>query len=177
MDAHLKIIQLIVAYTCVGVFVATAIATVLNVFGLISLEASLRKKLHTSLILEIAAIAVAAFAGLLNPKPVVEQVRRMQEEIKPRVFIHIADEAQRPAMVALQKQLQSSGYLTPGIENVKGKSEIPKRPNVRYFNDEDKVRAEELVQKLKLAGFANAFPYRVSMPARAGSLEVWLPSP
>jgi hypothetical protein len=62
-DIHKELITLIIAHTCVGVFVATAVASVLNLFNLVKLAADIRKKLHTALIVEIVAIAVGVFGG------------------------------------------------------------------------------------------------------------------
>ena len=51
---------------------------------------------------------------------------------------------------------------------------MPRVPQVRYFNDQDKARAEAALQKLK-SQFPNATLSRVSLPAPVGQLEIWLP--
>jgi hypothetical protein len=83
-DIHKELITLIIAYTCVGVFVATAVASVLNLFNVLKLAADIRKKLHAALIIEIVAIAVGVFGGLLrlNPQPVANQITQLQEKTR-----------------------------------------------------------------------------------------------
>lgn len=65
---------LIIAFTCVGLFVATAIASGLDLFNLLKLAPDIRKKLHAVLLVEIVGISVVAFAGFLNPKPIAQKV-------------------------------------------------------------------------------------------------------
>ena len=67
---------LIIVFTCVGLFIATAIAVVLDLFNLLALEHNIRNKLHAVLVVEIVGIAVAAFAGYLNPYPMAQQLKR-----------------------------------------------------------------------------------------------------
>jgi hypothetical protein len=83
-DIHRELITLIIAYTCVGVFVATAVASVLNLFNALKLAADIRKKLHTALIVEIVGIAVGVFGGFLqlNPQPVANKITQLQEKIR-----------------------------------------------------------------------------------------------
>jgi hypothetical protein len=71
------LITLIIAFTCVGVFIATAIATVLDLFNLLQLERGIRKTLHKVLLAEIVVVSVAAYAGFLNPKPIVRTMERV----------------------------------------------------------------------------------------------------
>lgn len=96
------LIILIIAFTCVGLFVATAIASALDLFNLLKLAADIRKKLHTVLIVEVVGIAVAAFAGFLNPKPIVEKVEDQKTQLEKQItdstkeiFTRGADQAQR----------------------------------------------------------------------------------
>ena len=74
---HQELIILIIAYTCVGVFIATAIATVLDLFKLLKIAPDIRKTLHRVLLVEIVVIAVGALAGFLNPKPIAQKVERL----------------------------------------------------------------------------------------------------
>ena len=83
-STHREIITLIISYTCVGVFVATAFAAILNVFNLLTLDNGIRRKLQTILVIEVVIIAVSAFGGFLNPQPVlkrVEQAETVNEEL------------------------------------------------------------------------------------------------
>lgn len=71
---------LIITFTCVGVFVATAIASVLDLFNLLKLASDIRKKLHTVLLVEIVGISLAAFSGFMNPSKVVKKFDSVQKE-------------------------------------------------------------------------------------------------
>lgn len=94
--------------------------------------------------------------------------------IPAQVYIQIASEAQRDKAKELLTELQKRGYSMPGIENVAGKADSPKRTNVRYFNDQDKAIAEAIVLVLKEKGISSATAYRVNhLKARPGSLEIW----
>ncbi len=64
MDTHPVLMQLIIGYTCVGVFVATALAVILDLFGWVKIDTGLKKKLHVVLILEIVSIALVTFSDL-----------------------------------------------------------------------------------------------------------------
>ena len=83
-DIHKELITLIIAYTCVAVFVATALASVFDLFNVLKLAADIRKKLHTALIVEIVGIAVGVFGGFLrfNPQPVANRITQLQEETR-----------------------------------------------------------------------------------------------
>jgi hypothetical protein len=72
---HQQIITLIVAYTCALVFIATAVAAVLDMYNRLRLEPAIRMRLYGILIIEIAAIAVFSFRGFLDPKTIVEEVK------------------------------------------------------------------------------------------------------
>lgn len=69
--------QLIIGYTCVGVFVATALAVVLNLFGWVKIDDALKKKLHVALVLEIVAISLVTFADLakFNTEPASDRMK------------------------------------------------------------------------------------------------------
>jgi NAD/NADP transhydrogenase alpha subunit len=86
MMIYRDLIVLIIAFTCVGVFVATAIASVLDLFNLLKLAADIQKKLHTVLIVGVVGIAVAAFGGFLNPKPIVEKVEDQKTRLEKQII-------------------------------------------------------------------------------------------
>ena len=74
-STHQQLITLAIAYTCLGVFIATAIAAVLDMFNFLRLAPEIRKRLHVVLIVEIVVIAVVSFKGFLDPSTVVDQVK------------------------------------------------------------------------------------------------------
>lgn len=94
--------------------------------------------------------------------------------IPVQVFLQIASESQRDKAKDVVTALQKRGYVTPGIENISGKADSPKKTNVRYFNDEDKAIAETIASILKEKGISDAYTYHVSQfKVRPGSLEIW----
>ncbi len=94
--------------------------------------------------------------------------------IPVQVFLHIASESQREKAKEVVTVLQQRGYVTPGIENVSGKADIPKKTNVRFFNDEDRPAAEAIAAILNEKGITEAYTYHVSrFKVKPGSLEVW----
>jgi hypothetical protein len=76
MVGQIYLIQLIIGWTCVGVFVATALITLLSIVGLVQIDPDIRNKLFTGLVLEVVAIGIAVFAGLLqvDPKPIAQEI-------------------------------------------------------------------------------------------------------
>lgn len=94
--------------------------------------------------------------------------------IPVQVFLQIAAESQREKAKDVVAALQQRGYVTPGIENISGKADSPKKTDVRYFNDEDKPIAETVASILKERGIADAYAHHVSQfKVKPGSLEIW----
>ena len=103
-----------------------------------------------------------------------EQASAALAAIPARVFLHVASDTQQRSAEQIAATLKDRGYVVPGIENVSGKAQSPKKTNVRYFNSEDQAAAESIAQVLRERGIADASPYHVSMfKVRPGSLEVW----
>lgn len=105
MVGQIYLIQLIIGWTCVGVFVATAVITLLSIVGLLQIDPDIRNKLFTGLVLEVVAIGIAVFAGLLqvDPKPIsqeiAESVRAQQtlQEIETPVTANATTDGPAPA--------------------------------------------------------------------------------
>lgn len=94
--------------------------------------------------------------------------------IPVQVFLQIASEVQRERAKEVVAALQLRGYIAPGIENISGKADSPKKTNVRYFNEGDKPIAEAIASILKEKGVADAYAYHVpQFKVKPGSLEVW----
>jgi hypothetical protein len=195
------IIQLIIAYTCVGVFVATAVITILALVGIIKIESGYMQRLFEIVIVEIVVVCVGFFAGLLklDPAPIqtqlvqgerAEQVLTQIEtgptsqlptttvpaepELPPRVYIHIADENQRASAQTAQAKLREAGELVPGIENVGDKS--PQATELRYFKLEEAALADEITATLSAAGIsapARFIPGFENAKIRPNHFELW----
>ncbi|WP_377298292.1 hypothetical protein [Rhizobium sp. SGZ-381] len=172
--------QLIIGYTCVGVFVCTSIIAVLYLAGFMKIDPAHGTKLFNVLVVEIAVIGVGAFGGLikLNPQPVATELaagKQAEKElntanetltaldtkdtaanptatIKPRVYIHIASENQRDAAAQAKNALQEAGDLVPGIQNVGTKA--PGKLELRYFSARDAEGAKQVASTLKGAGIS-----------------------
>lgn len=186
MGDQVYLIQLIIGWTCVGVFVCTAIITLAAIVGLLNIDEDIRKKLFAVLVLEIVAIGIAVFAGLMqvDPKPIAREITESAEaqqvlrdletpvtanvtsdgqpqvvpaepasiptQLTPRVYIHIADNAQRALAEKAQQAVRDAGQLAPGIENVGAKA--PSSTQLRYFLAEEGPLAEQIEAELAAAG-------------------------
>jgi hypothetical protein len=91
-----------------------------------------------------------------------------------QVYIQIANEKQRVKAESIRVILQEKGYVVHGIENVVGKLDFPRKPNVRYFNNQDKPIADGIVAILIEQGLSSAYSEQVSRyKVKPGSLEIW----
>lgn len=124
---------------------------------------------------EVSNGAIQSLTALAaNNQTLAPSIEKTLEAIPGRVYIQIADARQREKAKQVEEKLRERGLLVPGIENVAGKAVIPRKTNVRYFNDQDKATAEAIVEVLTAAGISSAYAYRVAgINARPGSLEVW----
>lgn len=90
---HKEIMTLIVGYTCVGVFVATAIITILSLVGLLRIDPDAKKKLFSILVVEVVLIGVALWRDFItidkNPleakiETLVAETTRSEELVEAR---------------------------------------------------------------------------------------------
>lgn len=86
------LIRLVIAWSCVGVFIATAIVTLLALVKVIELaDKKYLDRLFTVLILEVVGIAVGVFAGFVQLPATVEReveavgARTLAARIRPDV--------------------------------------------------------------------------------------------
>jgi tetratricopeptide (TPR) repeat protein len=84
-------IVLVILWTCVGVFIATSLITLLGLIGVIKLPKKYMNILFSALIVEIVGIGVGIFSGTINPNYLLKGARdtgekyaykKIQEEIK-----------------------------------------------------------------------------------------------
>lgn len=91
---------------------------------------------------------------------------------KSRVFIHIANEAQRPLALNIARGLGSKDIIVSGVERIMNP---PKSSQLRYFRAEDKKGAELIKTAL------NTFDIKIKPTytkgyeniARPGDYEIW----
>jgi hypothetical protein len=101
------------------------------------------------------------------------------QQLPPRVYIQIFDEAQRAKAREIQADLQKEGLIVPGIENVASKAKPWKGTVVKFFNESDAPTANHIRERLVSSGFSQAAvqPVTTSAKVNPGTIEVWLGSP
>lgn len=184
---------LIIGYTCVGIFVATAIALILDMFGLLRLAPDIRMKLYIGLLFEVIATGVALFASpvTLDPRTakaqiantaqqqvVDEQVKPLKQEVKQLktpVYLQIAEESQRPAAKQVGEKLTELGFNVRGTENV-GSKNSPSSSEVRYFSGADQLStyAQAISNAMKASGVQDVKLAPSNDKAFGENIEVWL---
>jgi hypothetical protein len=98
--------------------------------------------------------------------------------LPPRVYMQIPTQAQREMAQSLQSKLRASGFLVPGIENVENKATSPKQTEVRFYRDEDRSEALQVIRILTEAGQQpNSEPQKIpggGKGTRPRHYEVWI---
>jgi hypothetical protein len=74
----------------------------------------------------------------------------MVQQISPRVYLHIANEAQREKAKAIQAVLIANKYISPGVQNVSGQGYIQDTLEVRYFDPDSKSKAQGILAMIRL---------------------------
>jgi hypothetical protein len=69
-------------------------------------------------------------------------------------------------------ELRSAAVLVPSIEKL-ATSTMPKKTQVRYYYDDDRVKAEQLVALVARVTGHDVLLARPKLDAKAGTLEVW----
>jgi hypothetical protein len=104
------------------------------------------------------------------------ETSKAQPSTAPRVYLHIADESQRPQAAACGKILAAQGYNTPGIEKV---SRFPVATAVRFFHAGESARANSIAGLLSGCDVPSAKATLINgfdnVPA--GQFEVWFSAP
>jgi hypothetical protein len=102
----------------------------------------------------------------------------------PRVYIQIFDEKDRRLAEVLQRWIiDEKRWLAPGIENVVATAARANRTpprgresaDVRYFNEEDRAQAQEIVEWLAGNDVPGMATRVTNLRAPAGQMEVWFP--
>lgn len=117
-------------------------------------------------------LRVAELERQLSPKPTaVTAVAQLQ----PRVYIHIASEAQRLSAEETSNTLRSDSIVVPGIEL---RPNSPRRTELRYFKTSEKVEAEGLTSVIRgtwPGTEAKYVPgYEASTAIRSRHYELWI---
>ena len=142
-------------------------------------EESIPENLHP-IILELASEVNPA--EVESVKRTIEQSKRVDPAkyatLPARVYIHIQNAEQKTAAEQVQKRLQQSGFVVPGIQNV-GTRNLSST-DVRFFknNEEESGLSERVKQMLQKAGVADVkvrfiSGYEDSKTMRPKHLEIW----
>ncbi|MBS1856405.1 MAG: hypothetical protein JST11_13645 [Acidobacteria bacterium] len=112
---------------------------------------------------------------LLPRNQVETAIRKSAASIRPRVYIQIANEDQRPLAGKATDALKAAGYDVPGIEYVGARA--PKGNQVRFFerSEANSRQVQEVLTVLKGIG-VEAHDQYISLPATSTAprhLEVW----
>ena len=178
MALGVDVMHLVIGWTCVGVFICTAVIAILSTVGLLRVDESFKKQLQTVLLVEVVVISVGVFLGLMkiDPRPVDQQLEAGQKaeqtlttietsktaappsdqaatpaaELTPRVYIQIPDNEHRDVADQAQSILRDAGYLAPGIERVGTKA--PSVTELRYFLPAEQSLADTISGQLKAGG-------------------------
>lgn len=100
-------IQLVIAWTCVGIFIATAVITLLALVRVIRLaEKKYLDRLFKALILEVVGICIAIFTGRIELPERVEQryVEKGEEAGREKTVEALRPEMQRLARLVEQRE-------------------------------------------------------------------------
>ncbi len=113
-------------------------------------------------------------------KTLLNKATEQLNSIAPRVYIQIADESQRAVAKLLQNELSKRKFIAPGVENVaRLNANIPDKIEVRYYRDEERGEAAEIIQILKTLNLGQALSESpVKIPGsgrgtRPRHYEVW----
>lgn len=195
---HKELMTLIIGYTCVGVFVTTAVITVLSLIGVIKIDPDAKRKLYEILIFEIVVIGIGLFGNFIsiNPKPVEAKIETLvannerleqtaplvqvpeKAEIKPRIYFHIKDKNQRDSAQKIADQITKDGsFIVPGIQML----DIgPTSTELRYFKKSEEQEAKQIGDQLTKIGLPLTVRYipgfEDSKSIRPRHYELWIAS-
>lgn len=99
--------------------------------------------------------------------------------IKPRLYIHVANDKQKARLEPIMKSLQDAGFLIMGYERADTK-DYPKQPDVKFFSEEEAAEANRIVEILNGAGLKTVsqdmsdWARRNKSKIRARHYELWL---
>ncbi len=138
-------IQLVIAWTCVGVFVATALLTLLAVSGLMKLaDKKYTDRLFKVLVVEIVGICLAVFTGKIELPGTVEQRCVDAGEVKGRTAAVAAfkPELERLVLEAKNKERIFKNQIRTGTISAADKRVVakPLKVNSKVFESRRLVK-------------------------------------
>jgi len=97
--------------------------------------------------------------------------------ISPRVYVHVASDADAERAQTIVKALDDSGFIVPSVERVRG---VPSRPQLRVFARTDQETAERalaivrrFLPAVEIRRFEPTDLPGVRRVSRPGHLELW----
>lgn len=96
----------------------------------------------------------------------------------PRVYVHIAQQADRAYAQQVVRDLEEQGFVVPGIEYVESARRLPDS-QVRYFKQADRAEAERLERVVQDSGLSDAKAtylqrYEDDPGVRGNQYELWI---
>lgn len=96
----------------------------------------------------------------------------------PRVYVHIAQQADRAYAQEVVHELEKQGFVVPGIEYVESAQRLPDS-QVRYFKQSDRAQADRLERVLQDRGMGDAKTtylrrYEDDASVRGNQYELWI---
>lgn len=139
------------------------------------------------------AIAKKAEEGTASPSEIEEKARLVEKasalnqslvtkptqvELKPRVYFHIRDEAQRTQAKRIADEIESrGGVVVPGVQRVEAG---PAATELRYFRSEEEQEAKQISSTLSTLGLKVEPKYvqgfEASNRIRPRHYELWISS-
>lgn len=125
-----------------------------------------------------SAVASAFFAA--NPKQAQKTIddsvsSNPEAGVHPRIFIHIRDNSQRPAVRPVAEALRQQGFVVPGIQILVDSG--PNQTQVRYFHPTGEAEAQKILDQLTASGVKNVAPKPNLIPGqleiRQRQYEIW----
>lgn len=90
------------------------------------------------------------------------------------IQVDISDKIKQDEASKIRNYLIKNKIITPNIEKIDSKK-IPQKTQVRYFNGEDKEKAESLASIIKITSDINAYSIKPNIKGvKIGTLELWL---
>ena len=96
---------------------------------------------------------------------------------RPRIYVHLANDSQRPAAEVLKKRMTSAGYVVLGTDNASGNVDVPTEASeLRYFTPADSGEAQRIAEELKpiLGNVIASLPEGMPYVSHARQYEIWV---
>lgn len=185
--SHVSLIKLLIAYTILGAFIFTVLATCLSLVGIVKFrDKAQQKKLFYVLIVEIVTIGVGFFGDILKYDPgsvIKESVDKFVRETKGITSIQLPKESTyeiKQKAKELQDYLQKKNYIVPDVDMGGNARDFPANSEIRFFHSEQLAQAKQLKVDLENFGLKDFYTKHISGYADKSPhnlFEIWFKDP